>query len=72
MYQLRFLFASDTDAVSLSRELPYDNLDWEWEIENGVPLPPGTIAVSRTAVRLVDAGPRRDGASQIGTSFNGR
>lgn len=41
MRQLRFSFASGTESPSLPR--PYDNLDWEWEIEHGIPLPPIAI-----------------------------
>lgn len=43
------------------REVPYDNLDWEWEIEHGVPLPPGTRAVSRTALEVTGGASRIQG-----------
>lgn len=70
MQQRRFP-ATNTDAVSLPRERPYDNLDWEWEIEHGVPRPPVDFEVPDVLAReqsRIDAGSGDDGASQIGTS----
>ena len=37
---------ADAEAAPLPREIPYDNLDWEWEIEHGVPLPSVAVEVA--------------------------